>query len=224
MRESEWPADGSPPHCPDRYPGRSGSSNVREMTTDPALDILCSHGTRLPRHLASSAKNHQSRNAGNPELCRQRLLLLRVHLGQANVRLQPHRSLLVGRGHHHAGSAPGRPEIHHERDPGLRNVPIEVRLCQRDGTSRKQGCMALAALGTIGQTSVRNAIGTPAMGTDNLDCFTHACTGTDLQPLWKRPSQLAPRCGLRIRSIAHPHAAAILSRGPTYDRRRSAPL
>lgn len=41
-----------------QYTGGSRSSSIRQMTTDPTLDILCSHGTGLPRHFASSVEDH----------------------------------------------------------------------------------------------------------------------------------------------------------------------
>ena len=143
------------------------------MPADPAFDILCPHGTGLPRHLAPPAEDHQSGNAGNPEFCRQNLLFLRVYLGQTNVRLQHLRNLLISRGHHLTGPAPGCPEIHDERNLCARNMQLEIRLRQGNGMSRKQRRMTLAAIGTIGQTLFRNAIDAPAMRADDMNSFNH---------------------------------------------------
>lgn len=52
-------------------------------------------------------------------------------------------------------------------------MPIEVRLRQHEGMSRKKRCVALTASGTIGQATFRDAVEAPAMRADDLNVLTH---------------------------------------------------
>ena len=81
---------------------------------------------------------------------------------------------LEGRRHHPAGTAPGRPEIHQQRQVAAAEMPGETRPHPgRAAYPVKSGPMALTALGVRTQTRDRHPVDRIAMGADHVKALRH---------------------------------------------------
>ena len=102
---------------------------LSDLAADPTHDILKPQRPRLARQFAPCPQHHQRGDAGDSKSRGQRLFFLCIHFGQANLRFQHFGGLFIGRGHRSAGTAPGRPEIHHQRN--FRSLRMQIKVCRR---------------------------------------------------------------------------------------------
>ena len=139
----------------------------------PANDICRTHGSRLARHFTPLMEQCQGWNAANIELRSKLLLGFGIDLEQAYPGLELGGGLLKRRRHHLAGSAPGRPEIHQQRDLVTLDMFLESRRCYLQRLSVKQRLVTFAAIGYLWQTRRGDAVGSTAMGTNKVQWIIH---------------------------------------------------
>ncbi len=189
-------------------------SGLSDLAADPPHNILKPQRAGLSRQFTPVTQEHQRRDTDDAEPRSQCLFFLRVHFGQANLRFQHLRGLFIGRGHHPAGTAPGRPEIYHQRNFRTLRMELKIRRSQRDRMPGKEGRVALAAIGLLRQASCRNSIDTPAMRADQMERLRHNVTCSTQDPA-RLPIALFPFTTPATASHpSMPHAAHAFSPPP----------
>ena len=133
---------------------------------DPVEQLREVHGAWLSCDFAAGLEYGGRGNAADLIPLAERRIFVGVDLGEPDVRLELGCGLLEKRGHHPAGRAPLRPEVHHERDLAPGQMLVEGLVGQRDGATREQGLLALAAPGRVSETGGGNAIRGLAARTD----------------------------------------------------------
>ena len=109
---SRFPIDGMYGKGP---PNRLGGPSLSPVRVDHLLDVLLRVRADDPVHQLAVLEQHQRGNAGDAQPDGHVGVLIHVDLGEGDVgRLRG--QLLHDGGHHAAGAAPGRPEIH-QRQP-----------------------------------------------------------------------------------------------------------
>ncbi len=139
----------------------------------PLHDIPLVHRPCLARNLSAAAHQHQGGDTADAEAGTQLLGLFGIDFDQSDCRFELDGRLLEGRGHHPAGSAPGRPEIDEQGNVVFLRVVLETPLIQCQGLAGKKGLMALATFGAVLQSLGRDPVDAVAMGTDDMQGFTH---------------------------------------------------
>ena len=112
-------------------------------------------------------------NTSNLELCSGCLLLIGIQLCETNGRLQLAGGLLERRGHHLAGPAPWRPEVHHDRNIAATDVCLKAGVRQLHRLARKHQVAAFATAGLVGEACGRYAIYRRAMRANDMGGFRH---------------------------------------------------
>jgi hypothetical protein len=75
--------------------------------------------------------------------------------------------------HHLAWPTPGSPEIYNDRDSIARNILFKIGAGQFNGSCNEQFVFASSAFGAVPQASAFYAVGSAAMGANNLHLFVH---------------------------------------------------
>lgn len=184
------------------------------MAPDPPHNILKTQRSRLAGQFTPASQQHQGRDTGNAEPDGQRLLFFCIYFCQPNLRLQHLRRLLIGRGHHSAGPAPGGPEIDQQGNFRSLGVEIEIRRREGDRMPRKQCPMTLTAARLLRQTSRRHSIDTSALRADQVNHVTHSktCVRHDAAPLPITPfpfTAAAPAAHPSMAHAARPHSPTV---------------
>lgn len=102
---------------------------LSDLAANPPHNILNTQRPWLTGKFTPSTQEYQCRDTGDAEPGGQRLFFLRVHFCQPDVRFQHLRGLLIGRGHHSAGTAPGSPEI--DQQGNLRSLRMKIEIRRR---------------------------------------------------------------------------------------------
>ena len=97
----------------------------RQGGLDPAVETRAGLCAGLMRNLMAVMVGDQRRHAANPEACGGGLVFIRVQFEKANAVGELASSLIIGRCHHPAGTAPGRPDIDNEGTRVARLQPGE---------------------------------------------------------------------------------------------------
>lgn len=134
---------------------------------DPALDADGVHGAGLALDFSAAHEQDQRGDAADVEALAEGGFVLGVDLGEAHGG-HGGGGLGEGRGHHLAGAAPWRPEVHHHRNVVARDVLLGVVYCQPHWLAAEQRLVALAAIGRVGQAAGRYAVGGGAVRTDQV--------------------------------------------------------
>ena len=92
-----------------------------------------------------------------------------------HARLQLGSGLFIGRRHHAAGAAPGRPEIDQHRQLAARDVPFEVGRTQVGRMAGEQRLVATAAVGALAQVRGLDTVGGVAMRTHDVQLAHDGC-------------------------------------------------
>ena len=146
---------------------------LRSNRVQPASQRSGVHRPGLAGDFLADAKNDERRNTANVVASRGCGLVLSIQFGEAQFRFELARGrFIVGR-HGDAGAAPGRPEVHDERQIASREMPVEIGCGQFDRLSFKQGKVAFGTARAIFQTIARQANHGVAMPTNYLDWFVH---------------------------------------------------
>jgi hypothetical protein len=118
-------------------------------------------------------ENHQRRNTANAKSGRQRGLIIRIHFREARTGAEPARGFLEMRRHHSAGSAPGSPEIHDDRQIAASYVLVEARSLEFDRMTLEQCRMALGTPRILVHALSRNPHDRIAVTADDVDWISH---------------------------------------------------
>jgi len=141
---------------------RTSQLPVQPLTQRPAV-----HRPGDAGKLPACAKQNQGRDTANPQAPGQPLVLLGVELGHPQPGLAGPGRLLQNRRHHMAGRAPGRPEVHQNREIAASHLPLEAFLVQAGGHPLEEARPASAALRALAQASPGEPVDAAAIGTDH---------------------------------------------------------
>jgi hypothetical protein len=135
--------------------------NARELDVglNPLEQLGGIHRPRLPGDLPPALKHGGGGDAADLVALSEHWVLVGIDFGEPHAGLELGGRLFEEWSHHLAGTAPGGPEVHHERKVAARHVPIEGLVGQDDRLARKQGLFALTAERTVAQARAGNAVG-----------------------------------------------------------------
>jgi hypothetical protein len=145
------------------------------MTVDPADNIPGAHGAGHAGYFTTGFEYDHSGNAANVKLPCNSLFLFSIEFGKAHPRFKRNSRLGIGRSHHLAWPAPGRPEIDNNRNIVSCDLLLKTSAGQFQRMPGKQRRFTLTATGMLGQALGCYTIYRITVGTDNMQ-RTHGMT------------------------------------------------
>ena len=139
----------------------------------PSNDIRRAHSARLARHFLAVLEQDERWNTLNTEPGGNILFNLSIEFRKPGRCFELCRRLLKCRRHHFAGPAPGRPEIHDDRNIIATDVFVEITPSELRWAAAEQGLATLATFRVVGDTCLWNTVDGAAIWTNDMLRICH---------------------------------------------------